>query len=267
MHFVAIFFNQATRKSVLLVNDAANFSIDTLHRGLGHIRRFGDRAAQENFTFIFRIDHRTQSRSHAVAHHHVASDRGRAFEIIACTRGHLVHKHLFGNAATEQHADLIEHVFAVVTVAVFFRQTHGHAQSATTRNDGHFVDWIAFRQQLTKQGVTGFMVSRVASLFFWHHHALALGTHQNLVLGLFKVLHFNHAGIATGSHQGSFVTQVRQVSPTHSRGTTGNNGRIHVLSDRNFPHVHGQNLLPTSNVGQSHINLAVKTSRAQQGGI
>ena len=111
------------------------------------------------------------------------------------------------------------------------------------------------------------MVGRVAALFLGHDHALALRAHQDLVLGFFKVDHLDHAGIATRCHQSRFVAQVGQIGTAHAGGTAGDHRRVHVLADRDFAHVHVQDLLAATDVGQGHINLTVKTAGAQQGGV
>jgi len=130
----------------LAVNDAAHLGVDLLHGGLAHVGGFGHRAAQEHFAFVFCIDHGAQRQGHAVAHHHVTRNLGGALKVIARPGGHLLHEHFFGDAPTKQHADLVEHVVAVVAVAVFFRQAHRHAQGTATRDDGDFVDGVALRQ-------------------------------------------------------------------------------------------------------------------------
>ena len=107
------------------------------------------------------------------------------------------------------------------------------------------------------------VVRRIATLLFRHNHALALRAHQDFVFGFFEVDHLDHAGVAACGHQGSFVTQVRQISTTHSRCTAGDDGRSHVLSDRHFTHMHIQNLLTAANVWQGDIDLAVETARTQ----
>ena len=115
--------------------------------------------------------------------------------------------------------------------------------------------------------MTRLVIRRVAALFFGHDHAFALGTHQNLVLGLFEVLHLNHAGTAARCHQCGFVAQVGEVSTRHAGRATGNDVGADVLAQRHFTHVNSQDLLAPADVRQRHIHLAVKTARAQQGGV
>ena len=112
--------------------------------------------------------------------------------------------------------------------------------------------------------MAGFVISRVAALFFRHHHAFALGAHQDFVFGFFKVLHFNRTRIAARCHQCGFIAQVCQVCTRHARRAARNHHRANVLPQRNLAHVHIQNLLTTANVGQRDINLTVKTPWSEQ---
>jgi hypothetical protein len=118
VHLVAVVLDELARQAVLLVDDAAHFLVDLLHGLLGDVGGLGDRAAQEHLALVLGVDHRAQRVGHAVAHDHVARQVGGPLEVVAGAGGHLVHEHLFGDAAAEQHADLVEHVLAVVAVAV-----------------------------------------------------------------------------------------------------------------------------------------------------
>ena len=73
-----------------------------------------------------------------------------------------MHENFFGNAATKQHADLVEHEFFVVAVAVLRGQAHRHAQRTAARDDGDFVDRVALGQQLANQRVARLVVGGVA---------------------------------------------------------------------------------------------------------
>ncbi len=192
-----------------------------------------------------------------------ASVRG-ALEVVGRAGGHLVHEHLFGDPPAEQHGDLVEHVFAVVAVAVLRRQAHGHAQGAAARDDGDLVHRVALGQQLADQGVAGLVVGRVAALFLGHDHALALGAHEDLVLGLLEVLHLDHARVAAGGHQGGLVAQVGEVGAGHAGRAARDDAGVDVLADRDLAHVHVQDLLAAADVGQLDIDLAVEAARAQQ---
>jgi hypothetical protein len=85
---------------------------------------------------------------------------------------------------------------------------------------------VALGQQLADDGVAGLVVGRVAALFLGHDHGLALGAHDDLVLGLLEVLHLHHARIAAGGHQGGFVAQVGQVGAGHAGRAAGDDAGL-----------------------------------------
>ena len=108
------------------------------------------------------------------------------------------------------------------------------------------------------------MVSGRPFFLFGHDHAATLRPHEDFVFGFFKVLHLHQPGIAARCHQGRFITQIGKISTTHAGCTTCNHGNIHVLRHGDFAHVHVQNLLTATNIGQRDIHLPVKTAGAQQ---
>ncbi len=110
-----------------------------------------------------------------------------------------------------------------------------------------------------------FVVGSGPFFLFGHDHAAALRPHKDFVFGFFKILHFHQAGVAARSHQSRLIAQISQVGSAHARRAACDDGNIHVLRDWNFAHVHIQNLLAATNIGQRDIHLAVKTARAQQG--
>ena len=264
VHFVAVVFDQFTSQSILLINDFAHLHIHLLHGLLRDVGGFGHAAAQEHFAFILCIDHGAERFAHAVFHDHVAGQIGGALEVVARAGGHLLHEHFFGNSATKQHGNLIEHKFFVVAVTVLRRQAHRHAERTATRDDRHLVHRITLGQQAANQRMATLVICGVAALFLGHDHALALWTHEDFVFGFFEVLHFDHAGIAARGHQRSFVAQVGQISATHAGRAAGDDAGVHILAHRDFAHVHVENLFTASDIGQGHIHLTVEAAWAQQ---
>ena len=267
MHLVGVLLDQATRQGVLLIDDAAHLGVDLLHGLFRDVGGLGHRAAQEDLAFVLGIDHGAQRLGHAIAHDHVTRYVRGTLEVVARAGGHLVHEHFLGDAATEQHGDLVQHVLLVVGVAVLLGQAHGHAQRTAARDDGDLVHRVALGQQLADERVARLVVGRIAALFLGHDHALALGAHDDLVLGLLEVLHLDHSRIAACSHQRGFVAQVGQIGTAHAGRAARDDGWVHVLAYGDLAHVHAQDLLAAPDVGQRHIHLAVKAPWAQQGGV
>ena len=129
------------------------------------------------------------------------------------------------------------------------------------------MDRVAFGEHLSDQGMSGLVISGVPSLALRHHHALALRAHQNFVFGLLEILHFHRARTASCCHQCRLIAQVGEVGPRHAGRPACDHSRDDVLTQRYFAHVHIENLLAAPDIGQGHVDLSVKTPRAQQGCI
>src|SRR5450830_1835948 len=95
------------------------------------------------------------------------------------------------------------------------------------------------------------MVSRIAASFLAHHSRLAFRTHDDLVLGILKVLHFNQALAATSGKQGSFIDQIGQISTGETWCATRQNVSLDVWCNRHLAHVHIEDLFATANVRQT----------------
>src|SRR5690606_15910120 len=267
MHLVAVVLDQLAGNGVLLVDDLANLGVHFLHGGFGHVRCFGNAAAQEDLAFVLGVYNRTQGVRHAVASHDVTSNLRCTLKVVRCAGGHLIHEHFFSDTATEQHGNHVQQALFVHAVAIAFRQLHGDTQSTTTRNDGDFVNRVRLGQHASHQSVTGFVVSSVATLFLGHDHGAAFCTHDDLVLGALEVLHIHGATVTACSEQSSFVNQVGQISTGKTRRTTSQHHGVHIGSQRHFAHVYFQNLLATTDVRQADHHLTVKTARTQQSGV
>ena len=98
------------------------------------------------------------------------------------------------------------------TVLVAFGQEHGDAKGTTSRNDADFVDWIMFWNQSTDYGMSCFVVRGDQLFVFAHHGGLSFSAHQDLVLGLFKVIHLNFFLVLASSEESRFIHQVGKIS-------------------------------------------------------
>ena len=108
------------------------------------------------------------------------------------------------------------------------------------------------------------MIRGVLALVLGHHHGLALGAHHNLVLGPLEIFHVHQPLVGPRSKQRGLVDEVGQISAGKTGSTPRQNVRLHVGGNRHFAHMHHQNLFASTNVGQRHHHLAVKTARSQQ---
>jgi len=148
------------------------------------------------------------------------------------------------------------------TILVAFGQEHGNAECTTPRDDADFVDRIMFRNQSTHNGMACFVVCGDQLFIFAHHCRLAFSAHQDLVLGLLEVIHFNFFLVLASSKKSCFIHQVGKISARESRGTPRQPIRFDVGSHRDTFHVYTENLLAAADIGQTHCDLAIKATRA-----
>ena len=217
LDLVAVVLEQLARDRVLLVDDLADLAVDLAHRLLGHVLVRRDRAAEEDLALVLAVDHRAEHVGHAVARDHVARHLRRALEVVRGAGGHLVHEHLLGDAAAEQHRDDVQHVVAVHAVAVVLRQLHRHAQRAAARDDRDLVHRVGLGQQPRDDRVARLVVRGVAPLFLGHHDRAPLGAHDDLVLGHLEVVHVDQALAAARGEQRRLVDEVGEVGAGEAR--------------------------------------------------
>jgi len=98
----------------------------------------------------------------------------------------------------------------VLRVGVFFIQGQllGEAERATSGDDGDLVNRIRLREHLGDQRVARFVVGRRLFFFLADDHALALGSHQDLVFRILEVVHFHPVLAAPGCHERRFIHHV-----------------------------------------------------------
>ena len=146
----------------------------------------------------------------------------------------------------------------------FIREIRRNAQCTATRDDRHLVHGVAERKKLACESMSNFVIGCCFFLAVTHDHALALNTHQDLVLGVLEVVHRHIDAIASCREQGSFIDEVRQVSATHPRSTLGNHFKVHILRNRNLACVDAENAKSAIVIRTVDHDLTVETTRTQQ---
>ena len=178
-----------------------------------------------------------------------------------------MHEDFFCNTTTKENGNFFQHLVLVHIDAVVFRQLPCQAKSMTTRHNRNFMNRIGFRQELGDDGMAGFMISRVGAFLVTHDEGFAFRSHQDLVLGVFEILHFNQPFVAAGGKQGRFIHEIGQIGTGKARSTTSQNAGIDVRRNRYLAHMDVQDLFTATDIRQADDNLSVETARTQQGFI
>ena len=155
----------------------------------------------------------------------------------------------------------------VICVAILLGQLYGDTKGATTRDDRNLVNRIALGKNVSEQGVAGLMIGGVLFLFLVHDHRTALGAHHDLVLGTFEIFHFDQSLVAARREQGCLIDEVGKIGTRESGRAASDRVGHHIRGNRHLAHVHIENLLTATDIRQRHHDLAIKTTRAQQGRI
>jgi len=144
------------------------------------------------------------------------------------------------------------------------RQLLCQTEGPAARDDRHLVDGIRSRQQPGNQGMTGFMIGRIALLLIADHHAPPLRAHEDLVLGEFEIRHVHLLLVGPGGVEGRFINDIFDVGAGKARRPPGDDLEVHIGVYRHLAGVDGEDLFPSLHVRQGNDDLAVETSRPQQ---
>ena len=109
-----------------------------------------------------------------------------------------------------------------MAVPIFLRQEHGDTQCASSWDNRHFIYRVVFWHEAPDNRVSRLVISRVELLFLGHDHGATLGTHHDLVLGQFKLLHANRSHARSRCKQRCLVDEVCQIR-TGEAGRTPRN--------------------------------------------
>ncbi len=258
-------FHNRMSRLVGLVDQAAHFQVDLASRFLAEIAMLRDLAAQEDLLLLLAEGERTQA-AHAVLANHAPGQISRALNIAARACGHLVEENFLCHASAVSNGQIRFQVFPCVVVAVA-GQKDRNAQSHAARNDGDLVDGVGMFAPERYQRVAGLVVRRHSLLFLGQQHRLALGAHQDLVLGYFEVVHGDLLAIDARGVQRCLIDHVGQVGAAEARCPAGQHIQVGIVGDRNLLHVHAEDFLAPAHIRQAHHHAAVKAPRPQQRGI
>ena len=126
---------------------------------------------------------------------------------------------------------------------------------------------IVLGQRPHYHGVTRLVIRSQLPLLLGDHAAVLLGTGDHLDDRLVDGRLVNSHLVLTACQQRRLIQQIFQIRAGKAGGTLGHLTEIHILRQRLIVGVNGQDLLAALDVGQAHVDLAVKPSGAQQRGV
>src|SRR3569832_501491 len=225
--------------------------------------------AQEHLALLVAVGQRAELLGQAPLGHHVAGDFSGPQNVVGRPGGHHVgpEDQLLGDTAAHHAGDRALQPLLAVTVAVRLRQEHGHAQRAAARDDGDLVHGIMRRHLETDDGMARLVIGGELLLFVVHHHRAALGAHHDFIFRLLEVDHIDQPLVGARGEQGGLVHEIGKIGTGEAGRTAGDDTRDDVVRHRDLAHVHLENLLAATHVGQRHHDLSVETAGTQQGGV
>ena len=264
MQFIDIGLEDLFRTRIGTINNRADFLVDVMRGFIGDGLVLGNGMSEKHFTLVFTVSQRAKLIGQTPLGYHIARQFRAAHDVVGSAGGHLVRTkdQLLGDTPAKQAANLAFQELLAVAVAVCFRQEHGDAQCTSTRNDTDLVDRIVRRHGTANDGMPCLVIGSELLLVLAHHHGATFRAHHDLVLGLFQVFHVDRALVAARGKQCRLVDEVGKVGTGETRGTACNDTGLGIISHRYLAHMHLQYLFATTDIGQRHDHLAIKTTGA-----
>src|SRR5579863_1775242 len=245
------------RALVVGLDDPPHLLVDGVRGDIRNLLVLRDAATEEYLAGFLRVGERPELVRQAPLRDHAARQLGGALDVVGGAGGHLLgaEDQLLGDAAAEERRNGALEAALGEAVAILLRQELRHAERATARNDRHLVDRVVLRHRHADDGVARLVVGGHLLLGLTHHHGAPLGAHHDLVLGLLEFVHANDALVGARGEQRRLVDEVGEIRAGESRGAARDERRLHVVGERHAPHVHAQDLLAATHVGQRHYHL------------
>ena len=178
---------------------------------------------------------RTELVGHAVLRDHLLGELGGTLDVVARAGGDVADGDLLGDASAQQAREVVEHLLLAAEELLLFRQVPRAAERAAARDDRDLVDRVAVRQDVADDGVAGLVVRDDLLLVLGDQAALALGTGDDAVDGLFELDHVDLlAAVARGQQRG-LVHEVREVGAGEARRAAREHLEVDVVGSAACP--------------------------------
>ena len=151
-----------------------------------------------------------------------------------------------------------------IVVGALLGQIPRSAQRATTRDDGNFQHRVAVLQAPHHRSVSRLVDSRRTALLGTHRHIATLQAADDTVDSGEEVLLRNALLVMTCRDKGSLVTYVCYVGTRKAWRLLGKELAVDGSIELQASKMHTEDLLTLLNIGQSHLDLSIETSRAHK---
>ncbi len=266
MHDVLVGLEDGVGRLVGGVDEGANLGVDLLGGVVGEVAVLCDLAAEEDLLFLLAEGHRTEF-AHAELADHLASEFGGALDVAAGAGGHLLEEDLFGATTAHEGGEAGFEIVLGDGVLVFLGEVDGNAESHAAGDDGDLVERVGVLAQGGDEGVTGLVVGGDALLFVREEHGLALGTHHDLVLRYFEVVHVDRFAVVAGGGEGGLVDHVGEVGAGEARCATSEDVEVDVFGHGDLAGVNLEDFFAATDVGTIDDDAAIEAAGAKEGGI
>ena len=170
-------------------------------------------------------------------------------------------------AATHRIGHLIQQLVARGRVLIVLRHYHRVTQCTATRQNRNLGNRRGVAQGGSHERVTALMVRGHLPLMLTHDARSTLRARHYTVDSFIDSTVINHVAVIASGQQGCLVHHVRQVCTRKTGGTLSDLPQIDATVDRLTGGVHLKDALAALHIGRVHTDLAVETTRAQQGGV
>ena len=204
---------------------------------------------------------------HAELADHLAGEVGGALDVVAGTGGHLLEEDLFGAASAHEGGEAGFEIVLGDGVLVFLGEVDRDAESHAAGDDGDLVERVRVLAQRGDEGVTGLVIGGDALLLVGEEHGFALGTHHDLVLGDFKVVHVDGLAVEAGGGEGGLVDHVGEVGAGEARCSASEDVEVDVFGHGDLLGVDLEDLFAATDVGTIDDDATIEAAGAEKSGV
>ena len=266
VHDVLVGVEDGVGRLVGCVHEEANLGVNLASGLVGEVAVLCDLASEEDLLFLLAEGHRPES-AHAEFADHLAGEFGGALDVVAGTGGHLLEEDLFGAATAHEGGETGFEVLLGDGVLVFLGEVDRDAESHAAGDDGDLVERVGVLAERGDEGVAGLVIGGDLLLFVREEHRLALGTHHDLVLGYFEVVHVDGLAVVACGGEGGLVDHVGEVGTGEARCSTSEDVEVDVFGHGDLLGVDLEDFFAATDVGTIDDDATIEAAGAEKSGV